>query len=186
MIYYVRHGQSTDNVYDLITGQNDVQLTEKGVDQAKVTAKLLANIKFDICFCSPLIRTRQTLKEILPYHKNLQVIFDKRIMERNYGEASGKASKDFTFNRWQMGVKFPVKGLETVEEIYDRAKNFYDEIIKKYPDKNILVISHGGFGRVTKCYFEGMPKSGDLSELITKNAEVTRYSTKQNNSEIIL
>jgi len=65
MIYYVRHGQSTDNVYDLITGRNDVYLTEKGVAQAKETAKLLADIKLDMCFCSPLIRTRQTLNEIL-------------------------------------------------------------------------------------------------------------------------
>ena len=61
-------------------------LKEKGFEQAKETAKNLKDIKFDICFCSPLLRTRQTLDEIIKYHQNLNVIYDDRLKERDYGD----------------------------------------------------------------------------------------------------
>ena len=32
-------------------------------------------MKFDACYCSSLVRTRQTLDEILKYHKNLKIVF---------------------------------------------------------------------------------------------------------------
>ena len=63
MIYFVRHGQTFDNLNNIIQGNGD--LTPLGIEQAKETAVKLKDVKFDICFCSPLKRTKQTLKEIL-------------------------------------------------------------------------------------------------------------------------
>ena len=77
MIYFVRHGQTDDNANgNLLTGWSATPLNEKGFAQARETAENLNDIKFDICFCSPLLRTRQTLNEIIKYHKNLNVVYD--------------------------------------------------------------------------------------------------------------
>ena len=69
MIYFVRHGQTDYNSNKLYAGQKDVPLNKEGVKQAKQTAEQLKDLKFDICFCSPLLRAKQTLNEILNLNK---------------------------------------------------------------------------------------------------------------------
>jgi len=63
MIYFVRHGQTYDNAVkpEILSGHNKVKLTKAGIEQAKQTAQELKDVKFDICFCSPLKRAKQTL-----------------------------------------------------------------------------------------------------------------------------
>ena len=84
MIYFVRHGQTDDNANgNLLTGWSATPLNERGFAQARETAAALKDIKFDVCFCSPLLRTRQTLEEILKFHEGLSIIFDDRLKERD-------------------------------------------------------------------------------------------------------
>ena len=64
--------------------------------------------------------------------------------------------------------------------VYDRVSNFYDEIIKKYGNKNILVVAHSGIGRISSAYFNGFPKDNDFSTIVMQNAEVVEF----NNSRI--
>ena len=71
MIYFIRHGQTDDNLNQIYTGQKDVPLNQNGIEQAKSTAKELKDTKIDICFCSPLLRAKQTSEEIMKYHKNI-------------------------------------------------------------------------------------------------------------------
>ena len=49
MIYFIRHGQTNDNLIKIYTGQKDVPLNETGIKQAQDTAETLKDIKFDIC-----------------------------------------------------------------------------------------------------------------------------------------
>ena len=76
MIYFVRHGQTDDNKYGIIQGNKP--LNETGVAQAKETAEILKNEHFDICYCSPLERTKQTMQEI-PHH-----LIDIKNFDENY------------------------------------------------------------------------------------------------------
>lgn len=79
MIYFVRHGQTEYNLNKIYAGQQDIPLNATGIDQAKQTALTLKDIKFDLCFCSPLQRAKQTCSEILKYHKDLNPIYDDRL-----------------------------------------------------------------------------------------------------------
>ena len=65
----IRHGQSTWNAENRITGWVDVDLSEKGVQEAKKCGELLKelNIDFDICFTSYLKRAINTLEIIFFY-----------------------------------------------------------------------------------------------------------------------
>ena len=54
MIYFVRHGETTSNASEIITGRTEVELSENGLKQALIAAEALKNIKIDAIYCSPL------------------------------------------------------------------------------------------------------------------------------------
>ena len=173
MIYFVRHGQTPDNIANVLTGWTATPLTEKGIEQAKATAETLKNVKFDICFCSPLVRTKQTLDEIIKYHKNLPVIYDDRLKERNYGLATGKSVDICNFKRWSAedNNSIPLE-IETINQMFDRVSAFYNEILTKYKDQNVLIVSHSGVARISHFYFNGKPANSDYSNFKIGNAEI--------------
>lgn len=172
MIYFVRHGQTDDNANgNVLTGWTATPLNEKGFEQVRQTAEKLKDVKFDICFCSPLLRTRQTLNEIAKFHEGLQVIFDDRLKERDYGEITMQPASICKFRRWNGNDKIPFK-METIPEIFDRVASFYDDLKKTYKNKNILIVSHSGVGRMTHFYFVGKPQDNDYSNFAIDNTQV--------------
>ena len=181
MIYFVRHGQSVYNAKKIFAGQKDVPLNETGILQAKETAKQLKDVKFDVCFCSPLSRARQTCMEILEYHKNLDIIFDDRLKERDYGLLVDKHISFVDFNRWKYdeNSEYDKKyKIETVVSVYERVKSFLDEILDKYKDKNILIVAHSGIGRATYAYFHGLEDGFDFSKVLITNAQFLTFDEK--------
>ena len=54
----IRHAESTYNEKKLLQGQTDCSLSKKGLKDTKEKSKNF-NSNFDICFCSPLKRTKQ-------------------------------------------------------------------------------------------------------------------------------
>ena len=173
MIYYVRHGQTDDNINgNLLTGWNDVPLNNEGLKQAEVAANALKDMHFDICFCSPLLRTKQTLDQILKYHPNLKVVFDDRLKERDWGEITGQPASVCKFRRWNANDISPFK-IESIAEMFDRVASFYEDI-KKYSGKNILIVAHSGVARITYHYFYGKPVDGDYSVFKLDNAQVLK------------
>ena len=59
-LYMVRHGETAWNKERRIQGQADIPLNEFGRMLAEKTAKGLSDIRFDICYTSPLSRARET------------------------------------------------------------------------------------------------------------------------------
>lgn len=176
MIYFIRHGLTDNNVNKITSGRLDVPLNEIGINQAIETANELKDIHFDICFCSPLLRAKQTLTEILKFHKELKVIYEDRITEREYGELSGKSldSYTFKFNKWDEKSIIP-SSVESISSMYDRVHNFYEDLKQNYKDKNILVVSHSGVGRMSNAYFYGRPENGDYYNVIIGNAKIIKF-----------
>lgn len=177
-IYFVRHGQTDDNVEPVqISGLNKVLLNSTGLAQIEETAENLKNTKIDMLFSSPLERTKQTTEIINKYH-NLEVVFDNRIIERDWGEYEGKSVKsvdrDVVWNYYTDPNLYP--SVESVKNVYSRVKSFVDEIKQLYSDKNILVISHRGVARCLYCLFNGIPEDGSLLAVTqTKNGQVVEY-----------
>lgn len=171
MIYIVRHGQTDYNVEKRITGQLDIPLNEKGRDDALKLKEKLKDISFDYVFASPLKRTVETAKIAT---NNQDIILDRRIIERYNGSLEGmvkdEIEKDFDFN----DINSKKYGIESVRELKARVYDFLDEIIKKYPKKNILIVTHGGVLIVMRHYFEGKPKNND--DYFMTNCEIVKYN----------
>ena len=87
-----RHGQSTWNAENRFTGWVDVDLSEKGKEEAKKSGELIRklNIKIDISYTSYLKRAIETLTIILKT-LNLSMKFNTswKLNERNYGLLTG-------------------------------------------------------------------------------------------------
>lgn len=88
-----RHGQSDWNLKNLFTGWTDVDLTEKGIQEATDAGKLLAGLdyEFDIAYTSVLKRAIRTLWIMLDEMELMwiPVVRDWRLNERHYGALQG-------------------------------------------------------------------------------------------------
>ena len=89
----VRHGESEWNKLNLFTGWTDVDLSEKGVEEAKEGGIYLKKegFDFDICYTSYLKRAIHTLNYILSQMDRewLPVIKTWKLNERHYGGLQG-------------------------------------------------------------------------------------------------
>ncbi|MBQ7508359.1 MAG: 2,3-diphosphoglycerate-dependent phosphoglycerate mutase [Spirochaetales bacterium] len=89
----VRHGESEWNKLNLFTGWTDVDLSEKGHEEAKAAGRLLKaeGYDFDVCYTSYLKRAIHTLNHILDEMDRvwLPVVKTWRLNERHYGALQG-------------------------------------------------------------------------------------------------
>ncbi len=88
-----RHGQSDWNLKNLFTGWHDVDLTEKGIQEAMAAGQLLRDLDydFDIAYTSVLKRAIRTLWLMLDEMDRMwiPVVRDWRLNERHYGALQG-------------------------------------------------------------------------------------------------
>jgi len=89
----IRHGESEWNKLNLFTGWTDVDLSEKGHEEAKNAGKLLKaeGYDFDVCYTSLLKRAIHTLNHVLDEMDRawLPVIKSYKLNERHYGALQG-------------------------------------------------------------------------------------------------
>lgn len=89
----MRHGESEWNKMNLFTGWCDVDLSEKGIEEAMQGGKILKeeNYDFDICYTSYLKRAIHTLQYVLnEMDRNwLPVVKTWKLNERHYGALQG-------------------------------------------------------------------------------------------------
>ena len=153
LIYIVRHGLTEWNKLKKLQGAADVPLAKEGILLAEKTGEALKDVKFDICFTSPLSRARQTAECVLG-DRNVPIIPDKRIQEINFGDLEGGCVRDAegnyidpqveTFFRDPVNFKRPENG-EDIFDVIARTKDFWEEKTSdpSLADKTVLVASHG-------------------------------------------
>jgi len=94
----IRHGQTVYNIEKMFCGWTDVDLTEKGVEEAKIAGRNLKNagFSFDLAFCSVLKRAKDTLNTVVNEIgiKDLPIKYSWRLNERHYGALQGQKHAD--------------------------------------------------------------------------------------------
>ena len=177
-ILITRHGQTDWNLKRRLQGRADIELNQTGIEQAKIAKEELANEKIDLIICSPLKRAKQTA-EIINEERNIPLVTDDRIAERDFGEFEGKYKEEFSFEDfWSYKKAENYERAETIKEFFNRIYGFLDDIKEKYKDKRVLIVAHGGVSIPVRCYFEGIPNVENLTGLGLKNCEVRKYTFK--------
>jgi 2,3-bisphosphoglycerate-dependent phosphoglycerate mutase len=122
-----RHGQSDWNLRNLFTGWTDIDLTEKGIDEATTAGRQLRDlgIEFDVAYTSVLKRAIRTLWIMLDEMDRMwiPVIRDWRLNERHYGALQGlnkaeTAAKygDEQVHIWRRSYDIPPPALDADDE----------------------------------------------------------------------
>ena len=123
-LVFIRHGQSEWNLKNLFTGWTDVQLSDKGVEEAREAGRKIkkAGIEFDQAYTSVLTRAIKTLHYALEESDQLWVPEMKswRLNERHYGDLQGQ-------NKAEAAEKFGADQVHIWRRSYDVLPPLLDE-----------------------------------------------------------
>ncbi|KAK1299799.1 hypothetical protein QJS10_CPB13g01679 [Acorus calamus] len=147
-VVLVRHGQSTWNEEGRIQGSSDHSvLTTKGEAQAETSRQMLLSDTFDVCFTSPLIRSKRTA-EIIWDARMEEMIPESDLREidlysfQGLLKHEGKARYGDAFQQWQIDApNFNIDGHYPVRELWARAKTCWGKILA-HDGKSVLVVAH--------------------------------------------
>ena len=87
----MRHGRTDWNQQRRIQGRTDIPLNDEGREMARKAAEEYKDVHFDVCYCSPLIRAKETAQLLLE-GRNVPIIFDDRLKEMSFGIYEGVAN----------------------------------------------------------------------------------------------
>ena len=173
-IYFVRHGESRWNVEDKICGRTDVELTEKGHEQAVSTGEevLRLGIKADMILCSPLKRAQDTASHICKV-TGIPMRVEDRLIEQSFGKYEGTSPRNSAvFTAAKKDFLCSYEGGESMMRLGQRIYNLLDEL--KADDKVYILVAHNGIARVVKSYFEDMTND-EYAAFGVKNCSITEF-----------
>lgn len=94
------------------------------------------------------MRTMQTANLMNKYH-NAKIIKDERLIEKNQGIFTGRHKKSFTEEEKLLRKRRDAScGMENYESVFNRAKEFFLELIQKNAYDNILIVTHATQARL--------------------------------------
>ena len=151
-LYLIRHGESENNNSGCYTGWADVNLTEKGIEDAKRTRKYISDIEFDKIYSSDLARAKKTAEVAIP-----GCVYEETslIREINLGKLQGNKIADCPqifgeeFSKHVAEQNYNPYGGENITEFRNRIAAFLD-IVSKSNFENVAAFCHGGILRRTR------------------------------------
>lgn len=152
-LYFVRHGESRLNAQK-IHQHNDVDLSPKGIQQAKFVANRFRDIPIDIIISSSHLRAQQTAEEITLALKK-QIFFTDLLGEikrptqlrgKHYDDPEAMHIKDMLLKNARL-TDWHFSDEENFYDAKKRAEDFF-KYLHLFKEENILAVTHGNFLRV--------------------------------------
>lgn len=160
-LYLVRHGETVDNVRQILQGQMQGQLNETGIRQAQQLRDLMASEPIDAFVSSDLQRSVHTATIIAEPH-HLPVHTSYLLRERDWGDFTGSYIPDIQHAVWPPNV-------ETTGMMRERARRFLHYLRTTYPDQRVLAVGHGIINKAIQAVFYDRPMN-EVAKMA--NAEV--------------
>lgn len=181
-----RHGETEENIAGIMQGHLPGKLSKDGIEQAKKLALRLKNEKIDYIFSSDLARAADTAKEIAKYHIGVPVHFVKDLRERHFGEFQGRNKSEFGWGAKDFkATLIESKEGETMEQVYERAKKFLYQILKKHQNETILFVGHNGINKAMTALIMGK-SSDEINSLDnSKSTSVSIFEIDENKNHKI-
>ena len=171
--YFIRHGETVWNVENKICGATDIELTERGHEQAIETGKILLEkgIHADIILTSPLVRAAETARHISEM-TGIPMQVEPRLIEQNFGryESTPRDGKEFHEAKKELASRFGTG--ESMLQVAQRIYNLLDDI--KAGDREAILVAHNGIVRIIESYFREMDNE-TFSSCGIRNCEIKRY-----------
>ncbi len=150
-LYLVRHGETLDNAAQIMQGQTEGQLNDRGIAQAEEVARRMAAEWIDVFVSSDLHRSMETCRIIAAPHAQ-DIVTTPLLRERDWGSLTGK----FIPSLPQDPSEWP-DDVETLESLKSRAQNFLTWLKVTYPDKVVLAVGHGIINKAVQSVYYKRP-----------------------------
>lgn len=163
-LYLIRHGEVEERYHKVFGGSRiDMELSPRGLLQAKAVATWLEDTPIDAIYASPMQRVRQTLAPTASA-RGMDPSYLEGLREVDFG--------DWTGHRWDQvqsifGVSAfdwleiigndGIPGGEPLTEIQSRVGRCASVILSAHAHQSVAIFCHGGIIRVMLALLLGMP-----------------------------
>lgn len=136
-VYFVRHAEPD------LSNHNDLtrDLTPKGIKDRKFLIDYFKNKKLDVAFSSPFKRAIRTIEPVAK-SRNLKINQISEFCERKIGDEWISNFHEYCQKQW-FDFDYKLENGESLNDTQKRNINALKNILAHYPDKNIIIGSHG-------------------------------------------
>ena len=178
-IFLIRHVQSEGNLYRVMQGHWDGEVTGLGRLQQQALREGFENRPVDAVYASDLARTRFTA-EAISGPKGLTLVTDRRLREIDIGPWEGQFFGNVCYEEPESAEAFMRRadewrheGAETFSQVGRRVFAAMTEIAEQNAGKRVAVVSHGVSIRSFLSRATGIPLSNTEALPIVHNASVS-------------
>lgn len=168
VLILLRHGESEWNQENRFTGWVDVELSPRGVEEARRAGMLLREFPIEIIFTSALRRawrTAEIVREVLG-RPDIPIERSEALNERHYGQLQGLNKEEVRrqygeeqFRLWRRSYDVAPPGGESLADTQRRVLPYYRQRIvpELQQGKTVLVVAHGNSLRALLMELEQIP-----------------------------
>jgi probable phosphoglycerate mutase len=162
-LYFLRHGETAFSRDNILSGSElDLELTPVGLEMAQAFAAAYRSTNWQAVYVSPMQRTVATARPLCTV-LNLEMELREGLREMSFGQWEGYAPETVrqndpeTYLRWSTDPAwYAPPGGDTARAVAARAMPVIEEIIQRFDQGNVLVVSHKATIRVILCSLLGL------------------------------
>lgn len=146
----VRHGETPWNLDGRLQGSTDVDISNKGREQARLAGRRLSTTAIDLAYSSDQSRARETA-EIILEGRDIPLHAIPELRERSHGVFEGLTAKERRERYPDMfaasvlnDLDFAPTGGETFRQTNRRMAAWAQDFQASHLDKTVLVVGHSG------------------------------------------
>lgn len=179
----IRHGEVEPQYQGVFGGRIDMNLSERGHEQARLLAKFLRGRKFDAIYASPMKRVQQTFAPSAKHHRVKQVVLPG-LREIDFGDWTGFG---WDAVREKFGIQ-PYEWLDKIElgvvpngestvHFRKRVEPCLRRAIRENRGKTVAIFCHGGVIRMMLAILLDLPlpKTGAFDVEYTSVTQVALH-----------
>lgn len=168
----LRHAKTGYNESGLMQGRADILPTEGGMKECLAVKEVLKSYPIDFVLTSPLNRAKITATLV----SDAPILTDNRLTERDLGSYEGKSFLEYDKKKYHSYYRNDTsEGVEGIQDLMSRIQSLLKDM-KKYENKTVLWVTHGGLIRVVPYCINGIPKDGMVLSPAIKNLEFIEYT----------
>ncbi|MCH5306803.1 MAG: histidine phosphatase family protein [Prevotella sp.] len=169
-ILLIRHGETVDNALQIMQGQTQGELNERGKEQARQVAERLAGEQIDAVIASNLWRAIQTAEIIATPHE-LPVMTTPLLAERDWGSFTGRYVPDLKDAIWPDDI-------ESEDKLLARARSFIIYITATYPGQKVVAVGHGIINKAILAVYAGCTMR-EVQRMMNAEVRILTTSSKR-------
>ncbi|MEK7781232.1 MAG: histidine phosphatase family protein [Verrucomicrobiota bacterium] len=178
-LFLIRHAEVEAAYQGVFGGTIDMNLSQRGEQQAAALANYLRPQKFDLIFSSPMKRVQQTLAPALKQPRPTPIILPK-LHEVHFGDWQGlnfpevKARFGYEAYQWlELLAAGTIPNGENLDGYRSRVDSCLQTILQQSKGKTVGVFCHGGVIRMLMALLLNLP----FAEMDRMEIEYTSITT---------